>query len=580
MRRFLAIFLFLFITGNYLSAQVSYKLAIISVDNPSIMSKISYQKNFHSPSERDKEVKRFFNQLYDNAFLTAQADSIVKNSKDTLHETVVVKIGSQYLWANLNRGNVDKTVLHEINSPLLHKLTGKPFYYKEVQKLEEKIITFYENNGYPFAFIQLDSIQITDSTLSASLLLAKNNLVKVDSIVNRGKAKVSDAFLQSYLSVHNGDLYNESLMKKIGTRLKELPFVRENIPYRILFSEEKAKVELFLEKKRASQFDGILGLLPNSKTGKLLLTGDVHLKLNNSFNQGEQLELNWKSLQAGTQNLKIGFIFPYLFKSSFGADVSFKLYKKDSTYIEVNPNLGIQFHLGGVNYVKAFVDRRQMNLISTSHIFTLPPYADITSSIYGLAINLEELDYRLNPRKGYTLYATAGAGNKIIKKNDRLNPEVYKDLTLTSAQYNGQVLATLYIPLKQRSAFEFKSNSGYLKNATLFQNELFRLGGLKTIRGFDEESILASSYSILTFEYHFIFEENSYLFLFADGAYYENASVVFQGNRSDTPLGFGSGISFETKAGIFSISYALGRQLNNPIDFRSGKIHFGIINYF
>ena len=75
-----------------------------------------------------------------------------------------------------------------------------------------------------------------------------------------------------------------------------------------------------------------------------------------------------------------------------------------------------------------------------------------------------------------------------------------------------------------------------------------------------------------------ILEQNSYLYVFGDGAWYENNNVSQY--VKDTPYGFGAGISFETKAGIFSISYALGKQFNNPIQLRSGKIHFGIVNYF
>lgn len=46
------------------------------------------------------------------------------------------------------------------------------------------------------------------------------------------------------------------------------------------------------------------------------------------------------------------------------------------------------------------------------------------------------------------------------------------------------------------------------------------------------------------------------------------------------PVGFGAGITFETRLGIFSFNYALGKQFNNPILFKEGKVHFGIVNYF
>jgi hypothetical protein len=73
-------------------------------------------------------------------------------------------------------------------------------------------------------------------------------------------------------------------------------------------------------------------------------------------------------------------------------------------------------------------------------------------------------------------------------------------------------------------------------------------------------------------------DKNSNIFLFASRAYLENISA----NKRiiDRPLSFGSGISFETKAGIFNLTYALGKQLNNPIILRAAKIHFGIVSLF
>ncbi len=554
----------------------------ISADKNNILNKISYKKTFLSKTEREQEVQGVLFTLFDNAYLTANVEAEVKDEHDSLKEIVSIATGSQFKWASLRKGNVNEGILSEVG--YREKLfAGKPLYFKDVRKVQEKILSSCENNGYPFASIKLDSIVISGSTLSASLNLQKNVLIKIDSVVNRGTAKISSVYLESYLSIHNGDLYSEQLVRKISTRIKELPFLKEKIPFRILFPGENAKVELFLEKKRASQFDGILGLLPDNKTGKILFTGDVRLKLNNSFNRGESLLLSWQSLQVGTQNLNTQFIFPFLFKSPFGLDASFKLYKKDSTYLEVNPNVGIQYHLSGESYLKAFVNNKQMNLINTKgleNLTTLPPYADISSSLYGLSIKSEKLDYRLNPRKGYTLVGTVAAGNKTIHKNDKLNPIIYNGLTLNSVQYSAELEAAVFMPLKNRSAIKFGTHSAYLQNSTLFQNELFRIGGLKSLRGFDDESIHASAFSILTLEYRYLLEENSYLYLFGDGAYYENKSVSFTGKRYDTPFGFGAGISFETKAGIFSINYALGKQLNNPIDPRAGKVNFGIVNYF
>lgn len=124
------------------------------------------------------------------------------------------------------------------------------------------------------------------------------------------------------------------------------------------------------------------------------------------------------------------------------------------------------------------------------------------------------------------------------------------------------------------------NQSAYTFNENIFENELYRIGGLLVLRGFDEESIFTSAYAVNTFEYRILLEKNSYWYLFMDAAYYENNNVAAETFISDTPLGFGTGISFQTNAGIFSINYALGKQFNNPIVFRAAKIHFGFVNYF
>ncbi|MGB0863577.1 MAG: hypothetical protein ACPG19_10755, partial [Saprospiraceae bacterium] len=63
-----------------------------------------------------------------------------------------------------------------------------------------------------------------------------------------------------------------------------------------------------------------------------------------------------------------------------------------------------------------------------------------------------------------------------------------------------------------------------------------------------------------------------------DYAYLQNLSI---GNQiRDFPFGFGLGLSLSTPAGIVRVSYAVGQQLQQPIDFRVAKIHFGYVNYF
>ena len=112
----------------------------------------------------------------------------------------------------------------------------------------------------------------------------------------------------------------------------------------------------------------------------------------------------------------------------------------------------------------------------------------------------------------------------------------------------------------------------------LFDNELYRIGGTKLLRGFNEESIFANFYNVLTTEYRMLFNQNSNLFVFCDLAYYEKNTV--SSRIVDRPFGVGTGLNLETKVGIFSISYAIGSMRNQPFAFRQGRIHFGMLSQF
>src|SRR5690606_17232281 len=183
-----------------------------------------------------------------------------------------------------------------------------------------------------------------------------------------------------------------------------------------------------------------------------------------------------------------------------------------------------------------------------------------------------------NPTTGYIVDVTAGAGRKKILKNSTLNQELYNNLKLNSESYQAELVADLFFPVGNRFVLNTGVSAAWLNSKNIFQNEQYRIGGLKTLRGFDEESIYATQYYIGKAEFRYILDRNSFLQIFYNQAYY--ASETISGNIYDKPLGFGAGITFETKLGIFSLNYAVGKQFNNPIQFRSAKIHFGIVNYF
>lgn len=536
------------------------------------------KSNYTSEVLRTKALSDFLNTLQEDGFLTASVDSQFKQN-DTL--LAWVHLGESYSWSKLFSINIDEQALS--SSGFRERMFQKrPFRYSQTKRMMRKIITYYENSGYPFASLKLDSIQNTTPIIEAGLRIQTGNLFHIDSVNVRGTARITPRYLYNYIGIRPGDVYNESVIRQISTRMKELPFLTETRPADVFLLENSTLIRLYLNDRKASSFNGIVGFLPNNDgTGKLLLTGEANLKLKNSLGRGELIDAEWRRLQQATQSLNIKLGWPFLFDTRIGVEAAFGLYKRDTSFLNLQQNLGVQYLMRGTDYLKVFYENKTSSLLSTKaliNIIELPDYADIRSSLYGLELSFTRLDYRLNPRKGIRLLARFGTGTRNIEKNPALNESLYDKLTLRSIQYNGHIDADFFFPIRNRSTMNLGILASTINGANVFENELFRIGGNNTLRGFNEESIFASTFSIVNLEYRYLLEENSFLFAFFNGAYYENKAV--NRNFVDRPFGFGAGMSFETKAGIFSISYALGKQFDNPIEFRSAKVHFGITSLF
>ncbi|HTF02675.1 MAG TPA: hypothetical protein VK826_01585 [Bacteroidia bacterium] len=559
--------------------QKLFQLEIVENPDAGILKKTKYEKSFAKVTDREKETRAVLISLWDRGYLTAKTDSI---RQDSVKQTVYINPGQQYQWAYLSPGNVDEEILSYAGYRK-RNFRGDFFRFREVARIQEKILTWCENNGYPFAAVRLDSVLFeNDGRIRASLYLDKNRFTKIDSIEAKGSLKVSESFLYSYIGISPGDAYDESKVAGISPRIRELSFAREAKPFTILFTEKYTKLTLYLDKKKAGQFDGIVGILPDNNTGKVLFTGDVRLKLQNSLRRGELIELNWRRLQTQTQDLKARIAYPYLFRTPAGVDYNIKLYRRDTSFLHVQQQFGLNYIFYGNTGIRAYVKNTTSSLLSTTgmeNLTTLPSSADISSTSYGLGFHIERLDYRFNPRRGFTMDFQWDIGTRTIKINSGLNPVIYEGLKLRTTQYSSAFTAEKFWPIGKRTTIKTGVQSAWIFNSGfLFRNELFRIGGLNTLRGFDEESIFASTYAVGTVEYRYLLEENSWFFVFTDLAWYENNSKDTW--DTDTPYGFGTGVTFETKAGIFALTYALGSRYGQPIQLRSGKIHVGFIGLF
>ena len=396
------------------------------------------------------------------------------------------------------------------------------------------------------------------------------------------------------MQIHEHDIYSEASLNTINQQLVLLNYLQQSQPWKVDMLNTGAALHLYLQPTKSNSINVLLGLLPASdqNNGKLLFTGEANVGLRNSFGNGETLGLNWQQLQPKSPQLNLSYQQPYIFHSPFGISLNFQLYKRDSAFLNINGQLGIQYQLSShqsgafiIQTASSNILNVDTNLVKTTN--TLPAVADVTATSIGLQYNFNNTDYRFNPRRGNDFVITGSFGKKNIKKNNAITQikdagfnadALYDSVKLNSYQFHVQGSASKYFPLGKQATFKLGVNAGAYQSQNYFQNELYRIGGFKLLRGFDEESIYANRYAVETAEYRYLIARNSWFYAFTDFGWadYNVNAVKF----NHTYIGFGVGLSLETNTGIFSISLAEGKRDDSKLNFQQSKIHLGFISLF
>ncbi|MBC7884182.1 MAG: BamA/TamA family outer membrane protein, partial [Saprospiraceae bacterium] len=449
------------------------------------------------------------------------------------------------------------------------------------------------NIGYPFAKAKLDSVFFDDNKLYASLYIENGRYFTFDSISMEGKLNISRNFLYKFLDIKPNENYAHDKVIKASSRLNDLQYARQIKEPFVRFINDKATLVLNLDPKPASRFDFLIGVLPVRNVDgsrKWNITGDFTAELNNSFEQGEYIFLQFKRLKAENLELQVKSTLPYIVGLPVGSHLDFRIFKNASQNIDLYFDGGLQYLFGGFNNLKLYGSYRssrllEINTIQISSSGKLPAKLDVSYSGAGLGVSLRKLDYRFNPSKGYSLDINTIIGSKKILQNITITQlegfeNSYDTLKLKTLQADIDATLAYFRPLGNWATIKVGGSMGLRYNQQqIRENELMRIGGSKLLRGFDEESILTDLYMFGTLEFRFLFDRNSYLSIpFID---YGATRVVIDGNMvMDKVIGVGMGLNFGTSAGIFNLSFAAGKNLNNPWDFGKMKIHFGYVNLF
>lgn len=590
-------YFFLILLAIFLSATTTAqpgRLVIQTVDSGNALylnnKLVPAVQQFDNEPEALAYLRKLIPDLREQGYLAASADSIMYT--DTALYARIYR-GPAYQWGNLSFAKIPAALLNDMG------IRARDWEQQRISPgrlaaLSERMLRYCEDNGYPFAYTTLENIAPREQGLYAEMMLERGRLVKYDSIIIETEVDISREFLQSYLGIRQGDLYNESQLRLISKRLAELPFLQEYRPWQMEFTIAGNKLHLYLKEKKANQLNGLIGLQPNTvETGKFLLTADILLGLKNALGYGESIAATYQNLQYKSPRFHADAAIPYLLGTPFGLEGSFDLFKRDTTFRRTSFDAGIRYQFNATDYVKVAYQTFSNRLITADTNYVklnrkLPENLDVSAKGAVVEFYMDRTDFRLNPRKGWQAKVSGSGLVRKVISNDAITgisdgsgfnyAALYDTANMDKYQYRIAGAASYYVTLIKNMVIKAGYNGGYISGQNLFLNELYQLGGFKLLRGFDEQSIYASQYHVGTLELRLLLSRNSYFYLFNDDAYI--VTRYSAGNREDYPVSFGAGLTLENKAGIFNVALGLGKHSGESFQFRQAKIHFGYTAYF
>ena len=430
---------------------------------------------------------------------------------------------------------------------------------EEIESFLEQLANRLENKGFSQAKVQLTNISQKEVYLTADLCVQLGTKRTINNIVIVGYDKFLKGIIKQINRKFRQKTFSIENLEKIKNTFNDYHFVSQTKYPEILFAKDTTKVYVYLQKIKANRFDGLIGF-GNSENQKTRFNGYLDLMLVNTINAAEKFNLNWKSDGSKQSNFNVGIEIPYIFKSRLLLKSQLQIFKQDSLFQNTKLFADLGYFLKP--NLKVFVG------LETTESTNIQNTVNNISS-FDKQFTTLQFDYSTFKERENAYFYLYPEQQKI---NFKIGVGKRKTFT-NSENQNFAIFETLHnFNLSKKISVNIRSHSSIITSRTYFKNELFRFGGINSIRGFNENSLQANAFASALTEIRYALNQNLYLHTVTDYGFYEDKTV----NATSTLFGIGAGFGLLTKNGLLQFIYANGRQKSqgNSIVHLNYKIGF------
>ncbi|SEL98455.1 Outer membrane protein assembly factor BamA [Aquimarina amphilecti] len=553
------IFLLFIAIHSFCNAQNTIlNLTIQGIDSTetSKIDSTEYTKTFKNFIDLKTEVVKTQKTLLQLGYLDSQLLELKKTSDSSFVSTFELNKKYKNITIHYNKNSIPIRALKQISTKVTDKHFSIPL--KRTEEVLQFLTNFFVDQGNTFSNLSLTDIKKDNDNIIAKLINSTSNKRTIDDIIIKGYSKFPYSYLKYNSRIRKGATFNKNDILKKSLTIDNLGFAKSIKAPEVLFGKDSTKVYLYLKKKTANSFDGFLGFSTDTESGNLELNGYLDLKLINNLNFGEKLNLIYKSDGNEQQRFQANISLPYILKTPIGIEAGIEIFKKDSSFLITEQNIDINYLINNKDKISV-----GYSSISSNNLLDNPQpllnINDYNSSFFTLSFNhtLRQNKNLFPIKNSYSLRTELGSRNTENNK---------------TTQIKSNLSLSYIFELNQRNSISLKNSAAIIFSDDLFVNELFRFGGINSIRGFEENSINASLFNVLNTEYQYTLSPNLYIHSIIDYSYFEDETNKI----SDNLTSFGIGIGLNTQTGLFRIIFANGKNSDSNFKFSNTKVHISL----
>ena len=438
--------------------------------------------------------------------------------------------------------------------------TGSPFEPKRLASGIETLLASYDDAGYPFAQVWIDSVGLDASrrVVDVSLTVVEGDPRNVSGVVVEGLQKTRPALAARIAGIKTGEPYRARTLEDAYLRMVASGVFTDVAFPTVRVSSDGRGVDAVItvdEPKRSHTFAAALGYASGEGSSERVLSGLAQLELNNVGGTLKDFGASWSNDGAGRSQTKIGYRDRLFLGRLMAFGVELEQVGQDTVYTWQSAGLDAE---RGVGRVAGMLTSVSLGVAADRNVYS-----------FGELVNSTRLRGRagvgtLAGSERRAAFARVGVAATLAEKSlayregfDRPGRRVAVDLRSARRGTRAGVLVLVLQLRRLRGTLESEEDAVPLP-------EQFYVGGARTVRGYREDQFHGRSVAYARNELRLGRTPREGFYGFVDAGYVlqETTNRWLAGRKRTGASGYGFGVRSASPLGRIDLSFAVSDEFS------------------